>query len=80
MRYELNDYEWSIISSNKPCAIPRVDDRRILNGHLLALAFSPTMARSARKLAFPLRLATIASFVAAGWRLGPDHGSVGCFS
>ena len=59
---------------------PGVDDRRILNGHLLALAFSPTMARSARKLAFPLRLATIASFVAAGWRLGPDHGSVGCFS
>jgi transposase len=35
MRYELSDYEWSIIRSmlpNKPRGIPRVDDRRILNG------------------------------------------------
>jgi transposase len=35
MRYELNDYEWSIIRPmlpNKPRGIPRVDDRRILNG------------------------------------------------
>ena len=35
MRYELSDYEWSIIRPmlpNKPRGIPRVDDRRILNG------------------------------------------------
>ena len=35
MRYELSDYEWSVIKSmlpNKPRGIPRVDDRRILNG------------------------------------------------
>jgi transposase len=35
MRYELSDYEWSVIRSmlpNKPRGIPRVDDRRILNG------------------------------------------------
>ena len=35
MRYELADFEWSVISPmlpNKPRGIPRVDDRRVLNG------------------------------------------------
>jgi transposase len=35
MRYELSDCEWSVIRlmlPNKPGGIPRVDDRRILNG------------------------------------------------
>lgn len=35
MRYELSTYEWSIIRPmlpNKPRGVPRVDDRRILNG------------------------------------------------
>jgi len=35
MRYELSDYEWSVIKPmlpNKPRGIHRVDDRRILNG------------------------------------------------
>ena len=35
MRYELNDYEWSVIRPmlpNKPRGVPQVDDRRILNG------------------------------------------------
>jgi transposase len=35
MRYELSDYEWSVnkpMLPNKPRGIPRVDDRRILNG------------------------------------------------
>jgi transposase len=35
MRYELSDYEWSLIRPmlpNKPRGIPRVDDRRVLNG------------------------------------------------
>jgi transposase len=34
MRYELSDYEWSVIKPilpNKPRGIPRVDDRHILN-------------------------------------------------
>src|ERR1700688_481395 len=35
MRYELTDFEWTAIRPflpNKPRGIPRVDDRRILNG------------------------------------------------
>jgi transposase len=35
MRYDLNDGEWSVIKSilpNKQRGIPRVDDRRVLNG------------------------------------------------
>jgi len=35
MRYELNDYEWAAIRPmlpNKPRGVPRVDNRRVLNG------------------------------------------------
>jgi hypothetical protein len=35
MRYELSDCEWGVIKPmlpNKPRGIPRVDDRRVLNG------------------------------------------------
>jgi len=35
MRYELADYEWSVITPmlpNKPRGVPRVNDRRVLNG------------------------------------------------
>jgi transposase len=35
MRYELTDFEWSAIRlmlPNKPHGVPRVDDRRVLNG------------------------------------------------
>lgn len=34
-RYELSDREWSIFAPllpNKPCGVPRVDDRRVLDG------------------------------------------------
>ena len=34
-RYELTDHEWAIIAPllpNKPRGVPRVDDRRVLNG------------------------------------------------
>jgi transposase len=35
MRYELTDYEWVAIKPflpNKPRGVPRVNDRRVLNG------------------------------------------------
>jgi transposase len=53
MRYELSDYEWSVIRPmlpNKPRGIPRVDDRRILNGIFWVLRSGRTTARSARQL------------------------------
>ncbi len=34
-RYDLTDYEWRVIEPllpNKPRGVPRVDDRRVLNG------------------------------------------------
>ena len=37
MRYELSDFEWAAIRPllpNKPRGVPRVDDRRVLNGIL----------------------------------------------
>src|SRR5205814_6813745 len=40
MRYELTDYEWGVIKPmlpNKPRGVPRVDDRRVLNGILWVL-------------------------------------------
>ena len=33
--YELSDFEWGVIGPllpNKPSGVPRVDDRRVLNG------------------------------------------------
>ncbi|KGB55879.1 Transposase [Sphingopyxis sp. LC81] len=36
-RFELTDFEWSIIEPqlpNKPRGVPRVDDRRVINGIL----------------------------------------------
>ena len=39
-RYDLTDFEWRIIKPllpNKPRGVPRVDDRRVLNGILWIL-------------------------------------------
>ena len=83
MRYELSDYEWSVIKPmlpNKPRGIPRVDDRRILNGIFWVLRSGapwrdlPDRLWSSYDLLQPLRS------LAAGWRLGPDHGCVSCRS
>jgi hypothetical protein len=54
MRYELTDFEWAAIRSflpNKPRGIPRVDDRRVLNGVFLGLALRCSLARAFIKLA-----------------------------
>jgi Putative transposase of IS4/5 family (DUF4096) len=40
MRYELTDHEWAAIKPmlpNKPRGVPRVNDRRVLNGIFWAL-------------------------------------------
>ena len=51
MRYELTDHEWAAIRPmlpNKPRGVPRVNDRRVLNGIFWVLAIRCTMARPAR--------------------------------
>ena len=44
MRYELTDEEWTAIKPmlpNKPRGVPRVNDRRVLNGIFWALRSGP---------------------------------------
>ncbi len=53
MRYELTDYEWAAIRPflpNRPRGVPRVDDRRVLNGSRSDLAIRCTMVRPAVEL------------------------------
>jgi hypothetical protein len=50
MRYELTDDEWTAIKPmlpNKPRGVPRVNDRRVLNG-----AFDMWMARTSPHIPF----------------------------
>jgi transposase len=47
MRYELTDFEWAAIRSflpNKPRGIPRVNDRRVPQRHLLGLTLRRSLA------------------------------------
>jgi len=68
MRYELSDYEWDVINPmlpNKPRGIPRVDDRRVINGIFWVLR-SGAPWRDLPETYGPARLATTASFVGGG--------------
>jgi hypothetical protein len=50
MRYELTDYEWAAIKPmlpNKPRGVPRVNDRRVLNGIFWVLRSGAPLARPA---------------------------------
>jgi transposase len=53
MRYELTDNEWSAIKPmlpNKPRGVPRVNDRRVLNGIFWVLrALSPSCQSGSRQ-------------------------------
>ena len=76
MRYELSDKEWSIIRPmlpTKPRGVPRVDDRRVLNGIFWVLRSGAPW----RDLPSPMvlaPLATIASFAGGG----PASGTGSC--
>jgi transposase len=75
MRYELSDYEWTAIKlmlPNKPRGVRPVNDRCVLNGIFWVLRSGapwrdPTFGP-------PHHLLQSLRSVAAGWRLGPDHG------
>jgi transposase len=79
MRYELSDYEWSVIKPtlpNKPRGIPRVDDRRILNGIFWVLR-SGAPWRDLPGSYGPHTTCYSFCSLAPGWCLGPDHGCAG---
>jgi transposase len=72
MRYELIDYEWTAIKPflpNKPRGVPRVNDRRVLNGIFWVLLRS-TVARSAGRLWPVHHLLQSLRTLATGGRLG----------
>ena len=72
MRYELNDYEWTAIKPmlpNKPRGVPRVNDRRVLNGIFWVLR-SGAPWRDLLRPMVPAPLVTIASFVGGGLACG----------
>jgi transposase len=73
MRYELNDREWAAIKPmlpNKPRGVPRVNDRRVLNG---ISGFYDLGHRGTTCLTTLVRtpLATIASFAGDERASGP---------
>jgi len=76
VRYELSDKEWSIICSTlptKPRGVPRVDDRRVLNGIFWVLQSGAPCGTSQPSMALA-PLATIASFAGGG----PVSGAAPC--
>ena len=59
MRHEFTDHEWAAIKPmlpNKPRGVPRVNDRRVLNGIFWVLRSGASLARPARVLWSPHRL------------------------
>jgi hypothetical protein len=73
MRYELSDYEQSVINPilpNKSRGIPRVDDRRVLKGIFWALRLEVRRGAICRTTTDPVRLSTIASFAGGGLASG----------
>lgn len=81
MRYELKDYEWFAIKPmlpNKSRGVPRVNDRRILNGIFWVLrSGAPWYGATCRKTSVRTRPATIGSFAGDGRAMGQAHEHTG---
>jgi len=76
MRYELTDFKWAAIRSflpNKPRGIPRVDDRRVLNGIFWVLRSGAPWRDLHRRPMVPAPLAIIV--LSVGGRLAFGTGS-----
>jgi transposase len=83
MRYELTDYEWAAIKPflpNKPRGVPRVNDRRVLNGIFWVLrSGAPRRDLSPEFGPYTTCYNRFVS-LASGWRVEPDHERTGCCS
>jgi transposase len=83
MRYELSDYEWTAINPmlpNKPRGVRRVNDRRVLNGIFWVLRSGAPWRDLPETYGPRTTCYNRLRSLAAGWRLGPDHGCAGCWS
>ena len=77
MRYELSDKEWSVIQPmlpTKPRGVPRVDDRRVLNGIFSGCCDLARPGGTSRPSMAPEPPATIVSFAGEG----PASGTASC--
>jgi transposase len=75
MRYELTDHEWFAIKPllrNKPRGVPRVDDRRVLNGIFWVLRSGAPWRDLPRSLG-PYTTSYNRFVRAASWCLEPNH-------
>ena len=75
MRDELNDHEWPAIKPmlpNKPRGVPRVNDRRVLNGIFWVLRAGGQRGATCRTTLVRTLLATIASFAGDERASGPS--------
>jgi transposase len=76
MRYELTDYEWAAIKPflpNKPRGVPRLNDRRVLNGIFWVLRSGCAVARPASELWPVHHLLQSLRSLAAGGCVGQAH-------
>jgi hypothetical protein len=72
MRYELTDHEWFAIKPmlpNKSRGVPRVNDRRVLNG-IFWFCDPERHGATCQKTSVLIRLATIGSFAGDGRACG----------
>jgi transposase len=75
MRYELTDDEWAAIKPmlpNKPRGVPRVNDRRVLNGIVWVLR-SGHRGATCQQVRPLYHLLQSPRSLAAGGRLDQDH-------
>ena len=79
-RFDLTDFEWSVIEPllpNKPRGVPRVDDRRVLNGIFWRLRTGAPWGRHSRTLRASHDLREPLQSLAQGRRMGSS--STSCF-
>ena len=80
MRYELTDYEWVAIKPflpNKPRGVPRLNDRRLLNGIFWVLRSGAPWRDFAGQLWPVHHLLQSLCSLAQGRRVEPAHECVG---